>query len=346
MIGIRVLGPLEVSVDGATADLGGPRQRCVLARLVAAHGRVVSADRLIEDLYADEAPPRALAAVQSYVSHLRRALEPARTARTQPSSPGSSPPSTSREPGTPTTTPLELESDSSEGAASCSIADFTAADEHAAEAMRIADRYDLPTIAALISLYQAMRTALDGDLTGAADRYQQAGDQLDRFGPRLQGTSMSIMGRSTLLIMRSRMAEMTSELGSRPAPFREIYALALAASGRITEAREVAGGLPSVRQDRFWLFLTSLRGLLAIALDDRQRAQPAYQALLPFAARPAGADSMVPLWPVAHLLGDLAQYLHVGDARAHYQHALGIADQAHVALWRDAAMQRLAQVAG
>jgi DNA-binding SARP family transcriptional activator len=81
VIGVRVLGPLQVIVDGVPADVGGPRQRCVLARLIAAHGRVVSADRLIEDLYADEAPPQALAAVQSYVSHLRRALEPGRLAR-------------------------------------------------------------------------------------------------------------------------------------------------------------------------------------------------------------------------------------------------------------------------
>ena len=80
MIRVRVLGPLEVTVDGVPASVGGPRQRCVLARLIAGHGQVVSADRLIEDLYADEAPPRALAAVQSYVSHLRRALEPGRAA--------------------------------------------------------------------------------------------------------------------------------------------------------------------------------------------------------------------------------------------------------------------------
>src|SRR5215472_16429657 len=82
VIAVRVLGPLEVTVDGAPADVGGPRQRCVLARLIAAHGRVVSADRLIEDLYADEAPPKALAAVQAFVSHLRRVLEPDRAART------------------------------------------------------------------------------------------------------------------------------------------------------------------------------------------------------------------------------------------------------------------------
>jgi DNA-binding SARP family transcriptional activator/tetratricopeptide (TPR) repeat protein len=81
LIRIRVLGPLEVDVDGTRADLGGPRQRCVLARLIAEHGHVVSADRLIDDLYADQAPPRALVAVHSYVSHLRRALEPARAAR-------------------------------------------------------------------------------------------------------------------------------------------------------------------------------------------------------------------------------------------------------------------------
>jgi DNA-binding SARP family transcriptional activator len=81
VIGVRVLGPLQVIVDDVPADVGGPRQRCVLARLIAEHGRVVSADRLIEDLYADEAPPQALAAVQSYVSHLRRALEPGRPAR-------------------------------------------------------------------------------------------------------------------------------------------------------------------------------------------------------------------------------------------------------------------------
>ncbi len=80
MIGVGVLGPLEVTVDGAPVGVGGPRRRCVLAGLVAAHGRVVSADRLIEDLYAGEAPPRALAAVQSHISHLRRALEPSRAA--------------------------------------------------------------------------------------------------------------------------------------------------------------------------------------------------------------------------------------------------------------------------
>jgi len=80
VIGIRVLGPLEVRVGGATASVGGPRQRRVLVRLIAARGQTVSADRLIEDLYGGESPPGALAALQSYVSHLRRVLEPGRRA--------------------------------------------------------------------------------------------------------------------------------------------------------------------------------------------------------------------------------------------------------------------------
>jgi DNA-binding SARP family transcriptional activator len=78
---VGVLGPVTAWVDGAEAALGGPRQRAVLARLVAAGGRTVTADRLVQDLWAE--PPRgALAAVRTFVAALRRGLEPGRTART------------------------------------------------------------------------------------------------------------------------------------------------------------------------------------------------------------------------------------------------------------------------
>ncbi|MFG1866554.1 ATP-binding protein [Micromonospora arborensis] len=79
---LRVLGPLEVEVDtGGPVDLGGPRQRAVLALLLAARGEAVSVGRLIEDLWRGDAPPRAIASLQAYVSHLRRLLEPARERR-------------------------------------------------------------------------------------------------------------------------------------------------------------------------------------------------------------------------------------------------------------------------
>ncbi|RKS74839.1 transcriptional regulator [Actinomadura pelletieri DSM 43383] len=79
---VRVLGAFGAEVAGAPADLGGPRQRSVLARLVAARGQMVPADRLVEDLWPGTAPPRAAAGLQSFVSHLRRALEPDRPPRT------------------------------------------------------------------------------------------------------------------------------------------------------------------------------------------------------------------------------------------------------------------------
>lgn len=61
--------------------LGGWRQRAVLARLLVARGQTVSADRLVDDLWGDEPPARALLSLQTYVSRLRRVLEPVRPAR-------------------------------------------------------------------------------------------------------------------------------------------------------------------------------------------------------------------------------------------------------------------------
>jgi hypothetical protein len=88
--------------------------------------------------------------------------------------------------------------------------------------------------------------------------------------------------------------------------------------------------------------MTGVRGLLAIAIDDRERAESAYQALLPYAARPIGADSTVmTLWPAAQILGDLARHLGLPGAQAHYEQALAVAGQAGVELWREAAMKRL-----
>jgi hypothetical protein len=145
--------------------------------------------------------------------------------------------------------------------------------------------------------------------------------------------------------MQDRVAEMTSELkplASMSAMFVEPYALALAAAGRTAEARKLAGRPRPIRRDVLWLFNTGVRGLLAIAIDDPERAESAYQDLLPYAARPVGADSAtLTLWPAALILGDLARHFRFPGAEAHYRHALARAEQAHVEPWREAAMRRL-----
>ncbi|MGC0418832.1 BTAD domain-containing putative transcriptional regulator, partial [Embleya sp. AB8] len=81
MVYLRVLGPFEADVADVTVPLGGPRQRAVLALLVAARGRVVSIDRMIEDLWRGEPPAQAITSLQAYVSNLRRLLEPGRPRR-------------------------------------------------------------------------------------------------------------------------------------------------------------------------------------------------------------------------------------------------------------------------
>jgi DNA-binding SARP family transcriptional activator len=73
-IEFRILGPLEVVVDGRLLDLGGLKQRSLLAVLLLDANRPVSRDRLIDALW-DEAPPAtADKALQVYVSQLRKLL--------------------------------------------------------------------------------------------------------------------------------------------------------------------------------------------------------------------------------------------------------------------------------
>jgi DNA-binding SARP family transcriptional activator len=78
---VAVLGPLSADRHGMPIDLGGRRQRAVLARLVVAHGDVVPADQLVDALWGENPPAEASAALQAHISHLRRRLEPDRPAR-------------------------------------------------------------------------------------------------------------------------------------------------------------------------------------------------------------------------------------------------------------------------
>ena len=78
---LHVLGELTATRDGVVVDLGGRRQRAVLAGLVIARHQVVPADRLVDCVWGDRPPANANGALQAYVSHLRRRLEPDATAR-------------------------------------------------------------------------------------------------------------------------------------------------------------------------------------------------------------------------------------------------------------------------
>ena len=73
----RILGSLEVAVDGRPLPLGGPGQRALLALLLLHANEVVSSDRLLDELWPDEPPASGATALQVRVSQLRKALGPA-----------------------------------------------------------------------------------------------------------------------------------------------------------------------------------------------------------------------------------------------------------------------------
>ena len=69
----RILGPLEVSDGGRLVSLAGA-QRSLLALLLLSANEVVSADRLIDELWGDDVPQSGRTALQMRVSQLRKAL--------------------------------------------------------------------------------------------------------------------------------------------------------------------------------------------------------------------------------------------------------------------------------
>jgi adenylate cyclase len=70
----RVLGPVEVSIDGRTVALRAAKVRELLSLLLLHRGRVISVDRLAEELWEGNPPAAATAALRVYVSRLRKLL--------------------------------------------------------------------------------------------------------------------------------------------------------------------------------------------------------------------------------------------------------------------------------
>ncbi|GGX32205.1 AfsR/SARP family transcriptional regulator [Streptomyces lomondensis] len=73
-----LLGPVLVRRAGTVLDVGPPKRRGLLVRLLLEEGRVVSTDRLCEDLWPGRPLPRAVVSLQADISRLRTVLEPER----------------------------------------------------------------------------------------------------------------------------------------------------------------------------------------------------------------------------------------------------------------------------
>ncbi|MDF3300524.1 AfsR/SARP family transcriptional regulator [Streptomyces tropicalis] len=71
-----VLGPVRAWRGDAPLSTGSPQQRALLAALLLREGRTATAAELIDALWGEEPPSQALAAVRTYASRLRKALDP------------------------------------------------------------------------------------------------------------------------------------------------------------------------------------------------------------------------------------------------------------------------------
>jgi len=81
---VRLLGPVDVVVDGAPRPVRGLRRKAVLAALALHAGQVVSTGQLVDIVWGEAAPPTAAATLQNHVSYLRQVLGSKAAVRAQP----------------------------------------------------------------------------------------------------------------------------------------------------------------------------------------------------------------------------------------------------------------------
>jgi DNA-binding SARP family transcriptional activator len=70
---VRLLGPVDVTVDGSARDISGARRKAVLAALALSCGEVLSTDQLLSIVWGPDSGTRRNT-LQSHVSYLRRVL--------------------------------------------------------------------------------------------------------------------------------------------------------------------------------------------------------------------------------------------------------------------------------
>ena len=330
--GIRVLGPLEAEVEGARADLGGPLQRAVLALLLMERGRVVSVDRMIDQLWRGEPPPRAIASLQAYVSNLRRILEPGRARRAQARILISAPPGYA----------LRLPDE--------------AVDAWRFESLLAAARFRLHQ-AVLAWLRHATAT---GPVAVLLDDLHQADTEtlalLETVAAGLAGAGSPLLlmaayrpaeagGLEQALAVLARRSPTRLPLGGLPAPdaaalissaaeplaralyemtgalAADVWAVTLAAAGRAGEARRryEEGAAISPRPDFFQSVFATFRAMAVIAVGDRAAAEALVTDLTPVAGLLAGAASTaLAMQPVAQTLGELSAFLGRPEAAARH----------------------------
>ncbi|MFJ5261814.1 AfsR/SARP family transcriptional regulator [Streptomyces sp. NPDC088387] len=80
LVSFALLGPVKAWRGGRELDLGSPQQRIVLAALLLRRGRPVTLHELLDAVWGEKPPTAAVSVLRTYVSRLRKVLEPGRAA--------------------------------------------------------------------------------------------------------------------------------------------------------------------------------------------------------------------------------------------------------------------------
>ncbi|WP_205856322.1 AfsR/SARP family transcriptional regulator, partial [Phytoactinopolyspora endophytica] len=190
------------------------------------------------------------------------------------------------------------------------LADFSAADEHAAAADRLGEQYERPLAGVFTEWYRAMRLAATGSSLGPAEAaYRDAAARLDGAG--MPGVERGILPLAQLCLRVWHAVPVRFDDDTDWGPYAPwARPLVLLAHDRPAEAADALRQTPEPPCDLLYEALWCLAGRAAIATGDRRIMERAFTELTPAAKEVAGAGSgMLTVGPVSQHLDDLSAAL-------------------------------------
>ncbi|MEV6924568.1 BTAD domain-containing putative transcriptional regulator [Dactylosporangium sp. NPDC051485] len=190
------------------------------------------------------------------------------------------------------------------------LADFAAADAHAAAADRLAERHESPLTGVFTQWYRALRLAATGSSTRATEgAYRDAAARL--AGAGMPGVDRGLLPLALLCLRVWRGEPASFDDDTDWGPYDPwARPLVLLARDRPADAAAALRRTPQPPRDLLFEALWCLTAQAAVRLGDRPTMQRARTELTPAAGELAGAGSgMLTAGPVAHHLSRLAAAL-------------------------------------
>jgi hypothetical protein len=202
----------------------------------------------------------------------------------------------------------------------------------------LARAYQLAEPLAINLAGRAALAHVEGDFARAQALYDEAVHHMRRQGS-LHADDHRFVATYSLLMSQGRLGEFVGPTatvrGVRGATCDDAYALALAAAGRLDEARAVPIGRYPLHGDYLDSALATIRGMAVVALGRADLAPGVIETLHPVRDQLAGyCSTSLVMRPVAQTLGELFGLLgRAEDAAAHFRLAADVACRWNAPHW-------------